>query len=159
MNIRVWTGAVLLLATGTALSQRPLVYPLRSQSPSTQSVDNAYCYWQAKVQTHVDIARQPQNVPKTKRIEFAPDAGRGTTLPPLPPSENLNQDESKASNTLVSSTARTRSAAPMPPPGSPAMTHASSQVKLPPLPAPEPPMIAYWHAFGDCMQSRGYGVR
>ncbi|MGF6769064.1 cytoskeletal protein RodZ [Paraburkholderia sp. GAS199] len=39
-----------------------------------------------------------------------------------------------------------------------AQTTAGSDVKLPPLPAPEPPMTQYWAAYGACMQSRGYVV-
>ncbi|WP_236001972.1 hypothetical protein [Paraburkholderia elongata] len=37
-------------------------------------------------------------------------------------------------------------------------TTAASNVKLPPLPAPEPPMTRYWAAYGACMQARGYVV-
>ncbi|KAA1002590.1 hypothetical protein FVF58_37340 [Paraburkholderia panacisoli] len=36
--------------------------------------------------------------------------------------------------------------------------NAASAVKLPPLPAPEPPMTRYWAAYGACMQARGYVV-
>lgn len=36
--------------------------------------------------------------------------------------------------------------------------NAASSVKLPPLPAPEPPMTRYWAAYGACMQARGYVV-
>ncbi|MFM0240669.1 hypothetical protein [Paraburkholderia phytofirmans] len=39
-----------------------------------------------------------------------------------------------------------------------AQTAAASSVKLPPLPAPEPPMTQYWAAYGACMQARGYVV-
>ncbi|CAE6862916.1 hypothetical protein R75465_07766 [Paraburkholderia aspalathi] len=39
-----------------------------------------------------------------------------------------------------------------------AQTAAASGVKLPPLPAPEPPMTQYWAAYGACMQARGYVV-
>ncbi|MDE1006271.1 MAG: hypothetical protein OSB38_11460 [Paraburkholderia fungorum] len=35
---------------------------------------------------------------------------------------------------------------------------AASGVKLPPLPAPEPPMTRYWAVYGACMQARGYVV-
>ncbi|WGS50584.1 hypothetical protein LFL96_03485 [Paraburkholderia sp. D15] len=35
----------------------------------------------------------------------------------------------------------------------------ASGVKLPPLPAPEPPMTQYWAAYGACMQARGYVVQ
>ncbi|WP_233847551.1 hypothetical protein [Paraburkholderia sp. HD33-4] len=36
--------------------------------------------------------------------------------------------------------------------------NAASDVKLPPLPAPEPPMTRYWAAYAACMQARGYVV-
>jgi hypothetical protein len=36
--------------------------------------------------------------------------------------------------------------------------NAASDVKLPPLPAPEPPMQRYWAAYAACMQQRGYVV-
>ncbi|ABE29154.1 hypothetical protein DR64_1521 [Paraburkholderia xenovorans LB400] len=39
-----------------------------------------------------------------------------------------------------------------------AQVAAASGVKLPPLPAPEPPMTQYWAAYGACMQARGYVV-
>ncbi|NML30809.1 hypothetical protein [Paraburkholderia antibiotica] len=37
--------------------------------------------------------------------------------------------------------------------------NAGSGVKLPPLPAPEPPMTRYWAAYSACMQARGYFVQ
>lgn len=36
--------------------------------------------------------------------------------------------------------------------------NAASNVKLPPLPEPEPPMARYWAAYSSCMQARGYVV-
>jgi hypothetical protein len=42
--------------------------------------------------------------------------------------------------------------------GSSEQANAASGVKLPPLPAPEPPMTQYWAAYGACMQARGYVV-
>jgi hypothetical protein len=32
-------------------------------------------------------------------------------------------------------------------------------MKMPPLPPPEPPMVRYWRAYSDCMQGKGYYVR
>lgn len=32
-------------------------------------------------------------------------------------------------------------------------------MKMPPLPPPEPPMVRYWRAYSECMQNRGYFVR
>jgi hypothetical protein len=78
-------GALLAAEATTTLAQQPAVYPLRSQTAALQSVDSAYCYWQAKKQTGVDMARQSQRPEPTKTVRFAPDAGRGASEPPLPP--------------------------------------------------------------------------
>ena len=185
MSIRVWTGAVLIATTsGLVWAQRPLVYPLRSQSPGAQSVDNALCYWQAKQQTHVDIVREPQRPLRTKAIGFAPDAGRGTSVPPLPPSTDRGKNASASAGTAAASSAAS-AASPTATASAPTQAHAAqgasapanagasgasettalntasgaSSVNLPPLPPPEPPMTRYWQAYGECMQSRGYGVR
>lgn len=187
MNARIWVSAVLLAAGGMSWAQRPLVYPLRSQSPSVQSVDNAYCYWQAKEQTHVDVAREPQKPVRTEPIAFAPDAGRGASAPPLPVSAGqvraasgtaaanaappaagtagLAGASAAAASTAsgtreASATSGVRNAPNMTATSDSASSGASGgSVGLPPLPPPEPPMTRYWHAYGDCMQSRGYGVR
>lgn len=178
MSIRVWTGAVLIAATsGLAWAQRPLVYPLRSQSPGAQSVDNALCYWQAKQQTSVDIVREPQRPLRTTAIGFAPDAGHGTSAPPLPPGADRTKAASagaaasgaSAAPPAAAASAQTQAQAPSSPGASgtsgtsetTALNAASgaSGVMLPPLPPPEPPMTRYWQAYGDCMQGRGYGVR
>jgi hypothetical protein len=158
MNIRVWAGVVLMIALpAIAWAQRPLVYPLRSQSPGAQSIDSAYCYWQAKKQTGVDIVRQPQRPLRTKSINFASDAGRGTSEPPLPASADhagAASASTGASQTTGSAASGTSAAS------GPSVTEGGAgEAKLPPLPPPEPPMTTYWRAYGDCMQSRGYGVR
>ena len=77
MNLSVLTGVLLVLAAEPALAQRPVVYPLRSQDTASQAVDNAYCYWQARKDTNVDMARESQRPQRTQPIGFAPDAGRG----------------------------------------------------------------------------------
>ena len=176
--MRIWASAVLIAATsGLVWAQRPLVYPLRSQSPGAQSVDNAFCYWQAKQQTNVDIVREPQRPSRTKSIGFAPDAGRGTSAPPLPPGADRLKAASGTAGAATASAASAASptaaaSAPIPPSaaasagasGASATTalnaaSGASSVNLPPLPPPEPPMTRYWQAYGECMQSRGYGVR
>ena len=170
MSIRVWAGAVLIATTsGLVWAQRPLVYPLRSQSPGAQSVDNAYCYWQAKQQTNVDIVREPQRPLRSKPIGFAPDAGHGTSVPPLPPGPDHAKAASGSSATASAASAASPAAAASAPPSAGASgasettalnaASSASSVNLPPLPAPEPPMTRYWQAYGECMQSRGYGVR
>lgn len=138
MSIRVWACLLLAItAPSITWAQRPVTYPLRSQSVSQQSVDEAYCYWQAKQQTGVDITRQPQRPTRSPRVGAALDVGSGTAAPPLPHGADVIGAASAADASAVL---------------------VASGAQLPPLPHPEPPMTVYWHAFGDCMQSRGYGV-
>lgn len=161
----MWVGAALMAATGIVWAQRPTVYPLRSQSAGAQSVDNAYCYWQARQQTHVDIVHESQRPVRTKAIGFAPDAGRGTSAPPLPADAGHAGPASAASAAAAASAAPASSSTAASPTAAASQTASvnaasgASTVKLPPLPPPEPPMTSYWHAFGECMQSRGYGVQ
>jgi len=178
ISIRIWVGAVLIATTsGLVWAQRPLVYPLRSQSPGAQSIDNALCYSQARQQTNVDIVREPQRPLRKKAIDFAPDAGRGTSVPPLPPGTERSKAAGGATGTAAASAAS--AASPTAAASASTQTTASTNtgasgasattalnaasgantINLPPLPPPEPPMTRYWQAYGDCMQSRGYGVR
>lgn len=193
MKISRFAAVALIAWATTAFAQRPSVYPLRSQSAAAQGVDNAYCYWQARQQTGVDMARQSQRPERTTPLRFAPDAGRGASEPPLPPSHSASSGASRAASGRSSASE---------PRGSPAMSGAAPQgashpdaslpasggsaqtaapasstsgtttagvasgasgagaaPNLPPLPPPQPPMTAYWQAYGDCMQSRGYGVQ
>jgi hypothetical protein len=163
MNIRVWASVVLMIAApAIAWAQRPLTYPLRSQSAGAQSIDSAYCYWQTNKQTGVDIVRQPQRPFRTKPIDFAPDAGRGTSEPPLPASaDHAGAASAGVSGASAGAGQTTESAASgaIAASGSSVTAGSAGETKLPPLPPPEPPMTRYWRAYGDCMQSRGYGVR
>lgn len=164
MNIRVWAGVVLMIALpAIAWAQRPLVYPLRSQSPGAQSIDSAYCYWQAKKQTGVDIVRQPQRPLRTNPINFASDAGRGTSEPPLPASADhagaASAGAGASASTGASQTTGAAASGTSAASGPSVTEGGAGEAKLPPLPPPEPPMTTYWRAYGDCMQSRGYGVR
>jgi hypothetical protein len=94
MKISPRAGILLLALSSAAFAQRPPVYPLRSQTAATQSVDNAYCYWQARQQTGVDMTHLSQRPPRTKRAPFTPDAGKGTSEPPLPGAGNAPTDRS-----------------------------------------------------------------
>jgi hypothetical protein len=58
----------------------------------------------------------------------------------------------------------TGASAAMPGSGALAASGASDAIlggdmKMPPLPPPEPPMVRYWRAYSDCMQNRGYFVK
>jgi hypothetical protein len=173
MSFCVRTLLVLTIAApATVWAQRPLTYPLQSQSPAQQMVDQAYCYSQAKKQTNVDIVRQPQRPLRTTPIIFSSDAGYGTEPPPLPASAGQATAASAASAPgAATSTGASQSAASAPSSASagatsgasgapvPAAAASTGEANLPPLPPPEPPMTTYWRAFGDCMAGRGYGVR
>jgi hypothetical protein len=178
MKISVFlVGAALIPLSATAFAARPAVYPLRSQSAETQGADNAFCYWQAKQQTGVDMTRQSQRPVRTKTRRAAADAGAGASEPPLPAahgkSDGVSQAAGGESSTGASasstqsiaasgaqSSAVGGSTAHAAAPSSGAPGVASSAVgSSPPLPPPEPPMTVYWQAFGDCMRSRGYGVQ
>lgn len=202
MKIILGTSATLLVVSSAAFGQQPAVYPLRSQSAAAQGVDSAYCYWQAKQQTGVDMTRLSQRPPRQKAARFAPDAGRGASEPPLPPragaqaaraggnapsangasvpaaAQATPSSSSAASVASASASASAPGAAgPASPPAPTAASGAAGQTgsvasasgvpaasgaastSLPPLPPPEPPMATYWHAYGECMRSRGYGVQ
>lgn len=187
MKTSVLVGAVLIAGASTTFAARPSVYPLRSQNAQTQGMDNAYCYWQAKQQTGVDMARQSQRPVPSRTYRAAADAGRGASEPPLPAARGASDsgvsgvsgvqaDKDAASGvvhdgasaasaqSIAARHAESPSASSGPgranPSSSSGPRSASSAVaELPPLPPPEPPMTAYWHAYGDCMQSRGYGVQ
>jgi len=98
MKISPCAGLVLLAFSTAAFAQRPPVYPLRSQTAATQSVDSAYCYWQARQQTGVDMTHLSQRPPRTKRAPFAPDAGKGTSEPPLPIGRNAPPDRANGAS-------------------------------------------------------------
>ncbi|WP_206956740.1 hypothetical protein [Trinickia acidisoli] len=185
MKISLWASAALLALSTAAFAQRPLVYPLRSQSGAAQGVDNAYCYWQARKQTGVDMARQSQRPVRTKPIQFTPDAGRGASEPPLPAPRGMPGGASRAAQAGAAADAAGGASKAGSAPTVASQSHASSvpnavagqatasasgsagaasaaSSNLPPLPPPEPPeppMTAYWQAYGDCMQARGYGVQ
>lgn len=72
-----------------------------------------------------------------------------TTAAVAPGAASATIVDGGASSTVAASGAQTTTAAAATP---------GSDVKLPPLPAPEPPMTQYWAAYGACMQARGYVV-
>lgn len=181
MKISPRAGLALLALSTVAFAQRPPVYPLRSQTAATQSIDSAYCYWQAKQQTGVDMTHLSQRPPRTKRAPFAPDAGKGTSEPPLPvgrsgPPGRAGGANSAGSRTVpgsggASSTTEASVTAALAPAGASSPVAASGDaapagsasgaldMPAPRLPPPPPPMTAYWQAYGDCMHDRGYGVQ
>lgn len=188
MKVSPCAGVLLLAFSATAFAQRPPVYPLRSQTAAMQSADNAYCYWQARQQTGVDMTHLSQRPPRTKRAPFTPDAGKGASEPPLPAARDASGDRSRGPSPVASratpapgggaatgqsgdgasssagsekvlAASGSAAAGSSPVAGSPGAASAGSAEALPRLPPPPPPMTAYWQAYGDCMHERGYGVQ
>lgn len=186
MRPSTYAGIALLAACGAAFAQQPLTVPGRSQSAWQQSIDNAACYGYANQTTKVNMARESQTPPRDAQRETRVLTPPRPVEPPLPPAASGAHGASAAVAALGASAVMAASgasavpmaAASMPPgasgpmPGLPAMPASMAvgasgasdaiyggDMKMPPLPPPEPPMARYWRAYSDCMQNRGYFVR
>ena len=176
----------MLAACGAAFAQQPLTVPGRSQSPWQQSVDNAACYGYANQTTKVNMAREPQTAPRDAPRETRVLTPPRPVEPPLPALASGASGAHGASAAVPASGAAAAVAASGAPAamaaGASAPRDASSamptlpasiaagapgasdaiyggDMKMPPLPPPEPPMARYWRAYSDCMSNRGYFVR
>ncbi|SAK69445.1 hypothetical protein AWB82_04083 [Caballeronia glebae] len=185
MRPSTYAGIALLAACGAAFAQQPLAVPGRSQSAWQQSVDNAACYGYANQTTKVNIAREPQTQPRDAQRETRDTrvlTPPRPLEPPLPAGASgalAASAASGASATIAASGASGAMAAGALPhpasgaiPGMPAMPASMAagasgasdaiyggDMKMPPLPPPEPPMTRYWRAYSECMQNRGYFTR
>ncbi|MDR5783597.1 hypothetical protein QCE63_29720 [Caballeronia sp. LZ065] len=183
MRLSTYAGIALLAASGAAAAQQPLALPGRSQSSWQQSVDTAACYAYANQNTKVNMAREAQTPPRDAPREPRPLSPPRPLEPPLPPAASGALAASAASSAVAASGATGASAvtvagasgahAASAPQGASAALPASGiatasgasdailsgDMKMPPLPPPEPPMVRYWRAYSDCMQNRGYFVR
>ncbi|CAN7209902.1 hypothetical protein [Paraburkholderia terricola] len=181
MRIRTYTVLTIMVFSSGAFGWQPLTYPIRSQSAYQRSVDNALCFAAANRQTKVNIAREPQIPPRKPPAAKSSSTG-APSRPPLPSSSFSSTpmgasmpSAASAATATPASTTRAASATTASAPATSAAadandgasettaasappTTAASNVKLPPLPAPEPPMTQYWAAYGACMQARGYVV-
>ncbi|MCC8401256.1 hypothetical protein LJ655_04985 [Paraburkholderia sp. MMS20-SJTN17] len=186
MAFKTYTVLTLLVASSAALAWKPLTYPIRSQSPYERGVDNALCYAEASRVSKVDIRRESQIPPRPAPAAKGSSTGAPAKPPlpqssfsaaPLPYGANMSEatnepiaaaptgtSPAKPANEAAAGVDRARGAATAPAGASGAtdeslQANAASDVKLPPLPAPEPPMTRYWAAYAACMQARGYVVQ
>jgi hypothetical protein len=183
MRPSTYAGIALLAACGAAFAQQPLAVPGRSQSPWQQSVDNAACYAYANQTTKVNMAREAQTQPRDAQRETRALTPPRPVEPPLPPGASGASAAlaasaaapasgasaaiaaSGASAAMVAGASAPRGAsAAMPASVAGGASGASDAIfggdmKMPPLPPPEPPMVRYWRAYSDCMSNRGYFVR
>jgi hypothetical protein len=184
MEIKTYIALTVWVFSSAAFAWQPLTYPIRSQSAYQRSVDTAMCYAAANRETKVNIAHESQLPPRQAAATKTSSTG-APSRPPLPPS-TFSASRPGASMpaaaaapaasgpaVTTANNAAAMKAASAPSAGSAAVadngasetaasgaaqTTAASNVKLPPLPAPEPPMTRYWAAYGACMQARGYVV-
>ncbi|WP_250515215.1 hypothetical protein [Caballeronia sp. INDeC2] len=186
MRPSTYAGIALLAACGAAFAQQPLALPGRSQSAWQQSVDNAACYGYANQTTKVNVAREPQTPPRDAQRETRVLTPPRPLEPPLPAGASGALAASAAAPASGASAAIAASNLPPgrvsgasglpgasgPMPGMPAMPASMAagasgasdaiyggDMKMPPLPPPEPPMTRYWRAYSECMQNRGYFTR
>ncbi|SAK46681.1 hypothetical protein [Caballeronia ptereochthonis] len=180
MRLSTCAGIALLAACGAASAQQPLTLPGRSQSSWQQSVDTAACYAFANQTTKVNMARESQAPPRNTERETRTLTPPRPVEPPLPPVASGARAASAAAPasgasaavaasgasaaTVASASAPHGASAAMPASSVAAASGASDAIlggdmKMPPLPPPEPPMVRYWRAYSDCMQNRGYFVR
>ncbi|CAB3780864.1 hypothetical protein LMG28614_01105 [Paraburkholderia ultramafica] len=188
MEFKKYTVLTLLVCSSAALAWQPLTYPIRSQSPYERSVDTAMCYAAANktgVSITREAQIPPRKPPPTKASSTGVPSR--PPLPPstfsaVPMSASMPAAATEPGASAPVATAATATGASAAKPASAAtaataasvtsaelgasgaevanssQTSAASGVKLPPLPAPEPPMTRYWAAYGACMQARGYVV-
>ncbi|GJH27141.1 hypothetical protein [Caballeronia novacaledonica] len=186
MRPSTYAGIALLAACGAAAAQQPLALPGRSQSAWQQSVDNAACYGYANQTTKVNVAREPQTPPRDAQRETRVLTPPRPLEPPLPAGASGALAASAAVPASGASAAIAASSLPPgrvsgasglpgasgPMPGMPAVPASMAagasgasdaiyggDMKMPPLPPPEPPMTRYWRAYSECMQNRGYFTR
>ena len=181
MKMTIPMSLALLTLSGAASAWQPVVYPVRSQSASQQSVDAATCYSTASRQSGVNITREAQSPMRPKLASGAVGIGGAgqVSQPPLPASGTTAASGSVPASAAMATAALAPASAsgtpaaaaqasePMPKTdknGVPELGGASeplteAEVKAPPMPPPEPPMTRYWRAYATCMQGRGYTVQ
>jgi hypothetical protein len=188
MELKTYTVLTLMVCSTAAFAWQPLTYPVQSQSPYRRSVDNALCFAEASNKTKVDIRREPQIPPRAPPAAKSSSTGvpsrpplPSSTFSAAPTSASMPSaatapgasapvataatgasSAKTASGAATGTTAASATGAELdasnPEAASSSQANAASSVKLPPLPAPEPPMTRYWAAYGACMQARGYVV-
>ncbi|MFM0335458.1 hypothetical protein [Paraburkholderia fungorum] len=189
MRLKTYTALTLSVISSAAFAWQPLTYPIRSQSAYQQSIDTAMCYAAANKQTKVNMVHESQIPPRKPAASKTSSTGvpsrpplpsssfssspmsasmpaaataAAATAPAASAPAATTAAGKGASETMAATPASATSAengAAQTAAASDAQTTAGSNVKLPPLPAPEPPMTQYWAAYGACMQARGYAVQ
>jgi len=61
--LRISVGIAALALSITAMAQKPIIYPAKSQTPAQQQKDDGECYTWAKGNTGIDPAAAPASAP------------------------------------------------------------------------------------------------
>jgi hypothetical protein len=174
MRIPLSAGIAMLCVSASAFAQQPPAFPMRSQNSAQVSIDNAMCYSYANQHTGVNMAKVSQAPikPQTTKPGAVHQVAVAAPLPSsmasgasavYPASASSSTPKASASAPVMASESGPASAAK---PGAAsdarAVANASSSstdAPMPALPPPEPPMVQYWRAYGECMTDRGYMVK
>jgi hypothetical protein len=141
----------LVVCTGTALAQKPAVYPAHGQSASKQSSDDGACYAWAKQNTGIDPAvvagtpPPPQGPTGARVAGAARGAAAGAIIGDADHHDAGHGAAVGATVGVVAGGARSR------------RQHAAQAGNA--EANKQAAMNTYWHAYGACMQGRGYTVQ
>lgn len=140
-----------LAFAGLAFAQKPAVYPAHGQSADKQSSDDGACYAWAKQNTGVDpavVAQQapPPQGPTGARVGGAArGAAAGAVIGDVAHDDPGHGAAVGAAAGAVAGGARSR------------RQHAAQAQAAQNAQSSE--MTTYWHAYGACMEGRGYTVK
>ena len=147
---RVPIAVMLVTVSCAVFAQKPPVYPAKGQSPSQQASDDSACYSWAKQNTGIDPAVVAQTPPPPSGPTGARVAGaaRGAAAGAIVGDvANDNAGHGAAvgatAGALAGGTRSRRQHA--------AQAQAAQNTQ-------QSEMTTYWHAYGACMQGRGYTV-
>ncbi|ALS61761.1 glycine zipper domain-containing protein [Pandoraea norimbergensis] len=140
-----------LIMSGLAFAQKPAIYPAHGQSAEKQSSDDGACYAWAKQNTGVDpavVAQQapPPQGPTGARVGGAArGAAAGAIIGDVAHDDPGHGAAVGATAGAVAGGVRSRRQHAAQ--AQAAQNNQNSQ------------MTSYWHAYGACMEGRGYTVK
>ncbi|WP_345813054.1 glycine zipper domain-containing protein [Paraburkholderia sp. PREW-6R] len=141
---------MLLGLSAAALAQKPAVYPAHGQSPEKQQQDESACYTWAKQNTGIDPATVAQAAPPPAPTGArAAGAARGAAAGAIVGDVNHHDAGHGAA---VGATAGVLAGGVRSRQQHAAQAQAANTGK-------QNAMNTYWHAYGACMQGRGYSVQ
>lgn len=149
---RSYFALALIVASATALAQKPAVYPAHGQSPAKQSQDDGACYVWAKQNTGIDpavVAQTPAPAPTgptgARVAGAARGAAAGAMIGGVANGDAGHGAAVGATAGVVAGGVRSRHIH--------AAQAQSAQANQ------QATMNTYWHAYSACMQGRGYTVQ